>query len=78
MTKQSVYIKALKALPDYFIDEQTRFATIDDNRMIVANPRFAPMWYDAAKKKPKWIVLSDPSCPFEFDGKNITMRDLNG
>jgi hypothetical protein len=76
--KQSTYIKAIQALPYYFIEDNTRFCTIDDNRMIVANPKLIPMWYDAAKKKPKWVLMSDPGCPFKFDGKNVTMRDING
>ncbi len=75
MTKQVVYITAIKALPDYFVEEKTRFATIDDNRMIVANPQFAPLYYDAADKKPKWKLMTLPECPFEVNGKDIKFKD---
>jgi hypothetical protein len=68
MTKKEVYIRAIKALPKYFVDEATEFATVDENNMIAANPQFAPIWYqeDDKIRKPKWKVVTDPSCPFEF------------
>lgn len=67
MTKQSTYIRAVKALPEYFIDDQTRLATVDDFMMVVANPRFAPMWYDAKAKKVKWRALDSKDCPISFN-----------
>jgi len=63
--KQGVYIKAVKNIPDYFVDDETRFAIIDATRMVVANPRFKAMWWDAGAKKPKWKIV-DQNSPFEF------------
>ena len=76
MTKQATYLRAVKALPDYFVDEQTRLACVDDDMMVAANPRFAPMWYDAKHKKVKWRALSQKDCPITFnDDGSLTVKE---
>ena len=72
--KQSTYIKAIKVIPDYFIEDETRFSPIDEHRMVVANPKFAALWYDAKAKKPKWKII-DQNSPFTFDGKELKMKE---
>ena len=76
MTKmtQSLYLRAIKTLPDYFIDDETRFAPVDDFRMVVANPRFKAMWYDGDRKKPKWKVI-DQNSPFIFENGELKMKE---
>ncbi len=74
MTKQAVYIRAVKALPNYFIDEDTRLATVDDHMMAVANPKFKPMWYDDKQKKKKWRLISDELSPFFYENGELKLK----
>ena len=74
MTKQSVYIRAVKVLPDYFIDDETRLATVDDDVMAVANPKFAPMWYDDQAKRKIWRKMSDKLSPFTFENGQLKLK----
>jgi hypothetical protein len=72
--KQSTYLKAIKTLPDYFVEDQTRFAPVDEFKMVAANPQFAAMWYDGERKKPKWKII-DANSPFTFDGKELKVKE---
>ena len=72
--KQSTYIRAIKALPEYFTEDNTRFAPIDATRMVVANPRYKAMWWDAGEKKPKWKVI-DQNSPFTFKNNMLEIKE---
>lgn len=71
--KQSTYIRAIKALPDYYTENNTRFATADDTTMVVANPRFPAMWYDAKRVKPRWKVI-DQNSPFIYEDGELKLK----
>ena len=43
--ERKLYLKAIKALPDKFIDDDTRVATWDSERVIAANPKYNVMCY---------------------------------
>lgn len=59
MGDQKLYFKALKQLPDRFIDDETRATTFAPGKVIAANPKYAPIIY--REKTGKWsrIKLSD-------------------
>jgi len=53
-TAREFYLRAMKELPEEFVDKDTRTAFLDCNsqyKMYAANPRFAPIVYDGTKWK---------------------------
>ncbi len=54
--KMSLYLRALKALPNCFLDDRTRFVNIDDSSMIVIHPDYVPRRWNA-RTKHGWVNL---------------------
>ncbi len=49
MEWRKLYLQAIKALPDEWIDDETRITTTDTGKVFAANPKFTPMIYENGK-----------------------------
>ena len=52
---EKIWLRALKDMPEYFIDEDTR-TTIFAEKIIAANPKYTPIFYTEENSCWKEIV----------------------
>ena len=54
-----LYYQALKALPNEFVDDNTRATLWEKDMVVAANPSLAPIKYEKSKGKWEQIKLSE-------------------
>jgi hypothetical protein len=75
MTDHELYLKAIKDLPNDWIDDGTQIVIATTGVIIGANPNFPAMIYNGEK----WTLIKFSSKPYEFRARihEDTMKELN-